>query len=384
MSDKILARARKIFPVRARACIIKMIAITEELMMGENTGTRHGKALSKLGASKGGKARARALTKEQRSDIARHAVEARWIKEGKEPLPRASHDGEISIGNLVIPCAVLDSGERVLSERGVTKALGGKRGGSHWLRRRSGDGANLPVFVSAKNLKPFIGKELSASLSSPIIYVSRNGGARAHGFRADLLPRICDIFLRARNEEALTISQQRLAKMADIIIRGLAHVGIIALVDEATGYQADRARDALAKILEAFVAKELRKWVKTFPSEFYKEMFRLKGLPYDGSCKKPQYVGHYTNDLIYARLAPGVLNELRQKNPIQNGRNLKSKHHQWLTKEIGHPRLLQHIASVTVLMRACDDWSGFYKLLERSLPKYISMPLWDIQGVNPK
>lgn len=37
------------------------------------------------------------------------------------------------------------------------------------------------------------------------------------------------------------------------------------------GDQDLRARDALAKILEAFVAKEIRKWVKTFPVEFYKE-----------------------------------------------------------------------------------------------------------------
>ena len=96
----------------------------------------------------------------------------------------------------------------------------------------------------------------------------------------------------------------------------MAHVGIIALVDEATGFQDFRSRDALAEFLEAFVAKEIQKWVKTFPPDFYKQMFRLRGIPYAETVKKPAYIGHLTNDLVYARLAPGVLATLRAKNPV--------------------------------------------------------------------
>jgi len=71
--------------------------------------------------------------------------------------------------------------------------------------------------------------------------------------------------------------QEHIAEQREILVRGFARVGIIALVDEATGYQEDRARDALAKILEAFIAKELRKWISTFPIDYYKELFRLRG-----------------------------------------------------------------------------------------------------------
>jgi hypothetical protein len=39
------------------------------------------------------------------------------------------------------------------------------------------------------------------------------------------------------------------------LLRGFARVGIIALVDEATGFQRDRTKDALSKILEAYIAK---------------------------------------------------------------------------------------------------------------------------------
>ena len=126
------------------------------------------------------------------------------------------------------------------------------------------------------------------------------------------------------------------------------------LVDEATGFQDDRARDALVKILEAFVAKEIRRWVKTFPAEFYKEMFRLRDIPYDGTVKKPAYVGHLTNDLVYARLAPGVLKKLQERNPtVGNGRR-KQRHHQWLTEDVGNPKLQEHLASVTTLMRVSE------------------------------
>jgi ATP-dependent DNA ligase len=43
---------------------------------------------------------------------------------------------------------------------------------------------------------------------------------------------------------------------------------ISALVDEATGYQKERAADALARILEAFIAKELQPWIKTMFPQF--------------------------------------------------------------------------------------------------------------------
>jgi hypothetical protein len=75
----------------------------------------------------------------------------------------------------------------------------------------------------------------------------------------------------------LTKSQKIVGKKADILVRALASVGILALVDEATGYQYDRARHALEEILDKFISKELRKWAKTFPDEFYEQMFKLRG-----------------------------------------------------------------------------------------------------------
>jgi len=162
--------------------------------------------------------------------------------------------------------------------------------------------------------------------------------------------------------------QSEFAVQAEILIRGLAEVGIIALVDEATGYQKDRAKAALAEILEKFVAKELQGWTRTFPIEFYENIFRLQNWPFNPkSVRRPSVIGHYTNNIVYKRLAPGVLKELRQKNPIVDGRR-KHKLFQWLTGDVGHPKLKSHIDGVLALMRVSDTWEEFKKLVKKAYP----------------
>ena len=87
------------------------------------------------------------------------------------------------------------------------------------------------------------------------------------------------------------------------------------LVDEATGYQRIRTERALVTILEKFIAKELQPWTRTFPYEFYDQIFRLRGSPGPDGVKRPSIIGHYTNDFVYVRLAPGVLEELKRVTP---------------------------------------------------------------------
>lgn len=327
-------------------------------------------------AEKGGRARAKVLTKHERQEIAREAAQARWKKAAGQKLRRAiTEDANIYVGDREFECAVLDGEVRVISERAFSRAIGAKRGGSHWIRKKADPkGANLPVFLSAKNLRPFINMDLAAALSEPIIYITK-GGQRANGIDAEYIPQILEVWLKAREAGVLTVRQEPFAVVAEIIMRGLAHTGIIALIDEATGYQDLRTKNALAKILESYIAKELRKWVKTFPVAYFKELCRLKGIPFRSDMKLPPYFGHHTNDIVYSRLAPGVLDELKKRNPrAATGR--KSKHHQLLTEDLGHPRLLQHLSMVIGLMRASDDWDTFHNMLDRAAPVYRDMPLF--------
>ena len=330
-------------------------------------------------AAKGGRARARSLTKERRSEIAREAVEARWRREGLlNEIPNATHDGTIKIGDgtIEIPCAVLSDGTRVISQRGFAKGLGAGKPMS-MTRRGAGE---LPAFLNAANLKPFIPNDLSTPANF-VVYRAK-GGQRAFGIKATAIPEICNVWLKARDAGVLKHSQEHLAVRADLIMRGLAHVGIVALVDEATGFQDDRARDALAKILEAFVAKELRAWVHTFPVDYYKQLYRLRSLEYPPKGNKmPQYFGRLTNDIVYQRLAPGVLDELRRLTPRDEKGRPKHRYHQRLTGDIGHPKLLQHLGAVVAVMRFAEDgnYDGFLKMLDKHYPRQTKLPLFEGQ-----
>lgn len=323
--------------------------------------------------TKGGKARALALSKDELSGQARAAAMARWS--GTKGAPRALREAPLKIGAVEFECAVLDDDghTRVISERAFSRAIGAKRGGSHWLRQKEDPtGAKLPVFLSAHNLKPFISMDLASALSDPIVYVTANG-AKGFGIRAQMIPQILDVWLKARDADKLTGPQERFAKMADALMRGLAATGIVALIDEATGFQNDRPSDDLAKILEAYVTKELRRWIPTFPVSFFRQLCRLRGVAFRDDMKLPRYFGHYVNDLVWSRLAPGVLTELRRLNPASGdeGRR-KHKHFQRLSLDVGNPHLLHHLGMLEgiALQYKEGEYDVFRAHVDRILPKW--------------
>ena len=328
------------------------------------------------------------LDAEERKALAQKAARSRWAEVApNEAVYDPEAWGDLSLaGGDPVPCAVLVvDGEvvRVVSERALIKSFGGKRGGSHWIRSKSDiDAANLPILLSAGNLRECIPDELRDGLRERYPYkISGRGGTIAHGVRAELYPMICDVFLKARDRKLLLTSQEHLAVAADILMRGLAHTGIIALVDEATGFQEKRARDALQRILEAFIAKELQPWVRTFPAEFYEHLFRLRGLDYKvDTPKKPQYFGHLTNDIIYRRLAPGVLKELKKVVIKNDSGRPKHKLFQRLTSNTGYPKLREHLGAVVALMKVSDNYSGFKGKLDRWYPPFgntLPLPFGD-------
>jgi hypothetical protein len=291
---------------------------------------------------------------------------------------RATHgspDRPLKLGNAEIQCYVLSGGMRVLSGRGMQRALGFGIGQTSTQSR----GDILKSFLANLLAKPEINAlaqnthgDLLDALQNPIRFVRPGRGGRlAVGYEATILADVCDLILAARQENLLTTDKEKIiAKECEILTRSFAKVGIIALVDEATGYQEDRARDALADILKQFISDELAKWAKTFPDEFYRQLFKLRNIQYsEFNSRKPQYIGKITNDIVYERLAPGVLEGLRKKEPKINGRR-KHKLFQWLTEDVEDPKLREHLSNLIILMKASPNWTVFYRLLQRSLPKY--------------
>jgi len=294
-----------------------------------------------------------------------------------EIIAKATHEGDISIGTAKIECAVLEDGRRVITQSGMMRALGRARQAKG--RKFYDADVNMPAFLTAKNLKPFISKDLEVT-SSQIKFRPVKGGT-AYGYPAELLPKVCGVFVDAEEAGALAVSQKHIAVMAKILLRGLAEIGIIGMVDEATGYQEVRDKHALQAILDAYLRKELAAWAKRFPDEFYQQMFRLRGWQWRPmSVSRPAIVGKYTNDLVYERLAPGILDELQKRNPKDEHGRRKAHHHRWLTEDVGHPALAQHLHATVGFMRASSGWDQFYRLMQRAFPKKgttIEMPLDD-------
>jgi hypothetical protein len=325
------------------------------------------------GRARGGRARAERLTPEQRREISRRGAAARWDEIAEAIC--GSPDKPLRIGDIGIECYVLADGRRVLTQSTFLQALGRHRRAN--VRRERN--ADLPSILQGKAIEPFVTPTIREK-GRPITFKLPNG-SRASGYNAELLPEVCEVYLSARDADALPYQQQHIAKQAEIIMRGLARVGIIALVDEATGYQEFRARDALANILEAFIAKELQAYVQTFPPEFYSELFRLRGLDYPSeSVKRPQYFGHLTNDIVYKRLAPGVLDELKRVTRRDEKGRAKTKYFQRLTSNLGYPKLREHLGSVVTLMRLSRDWKDFERKLDLIHPRIgdtIPLPFED-------
>jgi P63C domain len=319
--------------------------------------------------ARGGIARAQKLPPERRSEISQKAATARWDK--ARDVPKAEYVGKLEIGDLVFPCSVLSDGTRILTQGDFMSGMGMYYSG--WVsnnRSAEDTAADIPQFLTFKTIKPFVDKHLGDLQSITVNYRTERGGI-ARGIKAEIIPKICDVWLDAEEQRRLGSRQKQIAAKAKVIMRALAHVGIVALVDEATGYQHDRAKDALARILEAFIAKELQPYVKTFPTAYYEEMFRLRGLEYPrDSVKRPQYFGTLTNNIVYERLVPGVLEELRRITPKREGGGYKEHLFRRLTANVGYPKLREHLGSVVTAMKLSDGWYDFMDKLERLHPRF--------------
>jgi len=273
----------------------------------------------------------------------------------EEKILKATHQGKLTIGEKQLNCYVLENGDRIIASASVFKALGRSVSG-----RMRGESRmpNMPAFVDAKNLKPFIIGDIVELLKT--IKYSAPNGRLMEGYRAELLPLLCDVYLNARDQKVLVPKQKPLAIASEILVRSLSKVGIVALIDEATGYQYDRDKSELQLILEKYISKELLPWTKRFPDEFYEHLFRLRGWSYNPiSVKRPQLVGKITNKIVYEKLPHGVLAELKSKTPKNKTGHYTKKLHQSLTIDIGNPHLEKQLVAVITLMKISPSWRIF-------------------------
>lgn len=273
-----------------------------------------------------------------------------------ENMPKATHSGSWNIGeNVAIECYVMDNKERVLSLRGAARSMGLAGGGGVALIRN----------LNAQWISPYLSNGLrhwleKANRNELPQYLTKRGG-KFTPFGADIFVDLCKAYVDARHDGKLKMESQILvADRLYTIMAAFAKTGLSAIIDEVTGYQYDREKDELQKLLSKYVSEELMPWTKRFPDEFYKQMFRLKGWTYTGT-NRPQYVGKLTNQYIYDYLPDGVLQELKEKTPKNR------KLHQSLTESVGVPHLDKQLQKTIGLMQASDTWEEFEVLFDKAM-----------------
>ncbi|MBX9659311.1 MAG: P63C domain-containing protein [Nitrospiraceae bacterium] len=332
--------------------------------------------------SKGGKARAAAVTADRRKEIAKKAAAARWqAPTGDMPATicgSADQPMRIPALGIEIPCYVIEGERRVLVQRGMVDALGMARGSA------GSGGDRLASFVAGDRIKPHVDNNLSAVIVDPIRFRAPNGSV-AYGYDAEVLHSLCLAVLKARRAGALQKQQTHIAERCEQLIEAWSLAGIISAVDEATGYQYVRARDAIEKVIDQWLVKELQPWKPHFPNEYYRRIFELNGWELKADTRRPGVVGHWTNDLVYDRLGP----DLREQLHDFAGRNEKGRlrHHltQFLTTNHGIPELRSHLDGIVALMKAATSWDQFKEMVQRVYPKpetTLSMALNDLDQIG--
>jgi hypothetical protein len=334
-------------------------------------------------AARGGNARAASLSTERKKAIGRLAAEARWGGD----LPQASHDGPLPIGDAVLAAAVLPSGKRLLSQGTFLKALGRSRtpkAGTGGLSTVDG----LPFFLQAEVLRPFITDELRLS-TTPILFRFKSGH-RAVGYDALLLPMVCKVYqqlhmslterLAGSNDAHIAQARKIYNQYRHIIDAcatletGFAQRGIIALVDDATGYRGDQLKEDVLRVIAAYMSPNLLTWTAKFKPPFFEEIYRIHGWEYKpGTAKHPQYTGTFITRYVYEPLPPGVLEEMKTRLPKNESGNRRAKLWQTLSADTGIPHLDRQIADVQLMMELSDSKDDFLRHFERKFGRQLQL-----------
>lgn len=249
-------------------------------------------------------------------------------------LPIAQWQGELEMG---VPCFVLNDGRRIISRTGATSALTGLN-----------NQGSLETYIRVEALEGYVPEDLSDQMVEFVIPEVTH--RKVMGLMAETFLDLCTGYVRALEDGALKTDRQReIATRAAAFLASCAKVGLIALIDEATGYQYDRAEDALRVKLRLFLEEEMRPWEKTFPDELWREFGRLTN--WKGPIhKRPKYWGHLVNELVYGYLDADVAQWLRENQPEpRKGRN----YHQWLSAQYGLQKLIQHIWMLVGMASTC-------------------------------
>lgn len=274
-------------------------------------------------------------------------------------LPRAVvKEKPLVLGDTIIQCCVLNDGTRVIKDKDLFNAIDRTRKGETRIE-------GFDAIIGAKNLAQAY-TDLYGEDKSPInrMEVAEYRGTIGLWYDANALPIVCDLYLEVENNNTITSGQKHVLEKCKILLRSLAKVGIIALIDEATNYQDMRGKDELQLLLSKFITEELQNYSNEFPAEYFEQLFRIYGLPYDPTTnKRPRFFAKFNLKYVYEMLAPNAVEELNKLNPpIYNTNTNRSdrKHRMFrnLTED-GIKELREHLKQLIIVMKFSKDKKDF-------------------------
>lgn len=134
--------------------------------------------------------------------------------------------------------------------------------------------------------------------------------------------------------------------------------------------------DRVAPSFQRFVNNVVNQYRKKFPSEFYDELFRLKGYKKDSKKPyiRPMIFAVYTLEVVYGRFPDGIVAYFNEVNPADETGFKIFKNHQWLN-ELGNEKLVTIISEAIALMKECKYWDEFKRTyaIKYGMPYQIAM-----------
>ncbi|HHZ8502577.1 TPA: P63C domain-containing protein [Morganella morganii] len=283
------------------------------------------------GRAKGGVARAKSLTAEKRSAIAKDGAIARW---GYKATHMGNFKDQFGIN---AECYILNDDNKtpVVTKTGLAELLGL---GSH--------ARDVDQVLNAQYMSNFRDLELLEKMKNPFKFQftsKSNTVHQAYGYNISVIVDIGKALIDARDSGALPPTRLSAANSAQKIINASAKSGITDVAYALAGFQPEA--QAIIDSFKAFVREEARQYEKEFPDELYEAWYRIYQLnkPERG---RPFLFSKLTNEQIYIPLARsnGKILDIAKKNKEEHGKR-GDKIHQFLA-EVGVKALKQQIGKV--------------------------------------
>lgn len=286
-------------------------------------------------------------------------------------LPRSIvKEEDLVLGSTVVKCSVLEDGRRVIKDTSLFDAFNRSRKGEVRI-----DG--YPPILGSKTLVEIFEELYPHEIHTISKFdVAQFNGTTGQWYDANAIPIICDLYMEADKRGLIKPGQHHVLEQSKMLLRSLAKVGITALIDEATNYQDIRGKDELQILLSTFIADELQSYSKQFPKEYFEELFRLYGKPYDPTTtKRPRNFAQFNIKYVYKMLPPQVWDKIEEINPTilnpnTNKRDRKNHIHRNLTDE-GKQWLQSHLSSLIPVMTISEDIEDFKIKFDKAFNRKI-------------